>query len=69
MDIKKILSSTTALVKSVADNIAQDFRRAPSRYAMQKGRYVLSKVSTDGKRAMYRHPTKKGPGRTIIVKM
>lgn len=43
------------------------FRRQPTKYMAKKGNYVLHKVSADGKRAIYRHPTKKGPGRRIIV--
>lgn len=66
------LKSTSALsfIKQAMPDLSgmmPQFNRRPTTYMAKKGNYVLHKISTDGKRAMYRHPTKKGPGRRIIV--
>ena len=62
-------SSALSFLKGLPDfsSMMPRFNSRPRTYMAKKGNYVLHKISTDGKRAMYRHPTKKGPGRRIIV--
>lgn len=69
LDKLKATSALSFLKEAMPDFSAMmpQFRRRPTSYMAKKGNYVLHKVSADGKRAMYRHPTKKGPGRRIIV--
>ncbi len=71
MNILEKLKSSSALkfLQSMPDfsSMVPGMRKRQTKYMAKKGNYVLWKISPDGKRAMYRHPSKKGPGRVIVV--
>jgi hypothetical protein len=65
------LSMLGEAAEAAIEPIRQGFDLALPRrcrhFSPAMGRYVLHSVSDDGKSAVYRHPTKKGPGRRVEV--
>ena len=75
MDMKKLASMGTALGQFLGFHghghdrtIILQERRNHNFRRIAQGNYVLHKVIDGGRAAIYRHPTKKGPGRQIIIK-
>lgn len=74
MDLKKLATMGTALGQFLGFPSGHDRtviiqqRRNHNFRRIAQGNYILHKVIDGGRAAIYRHPTKKGPGRQITIK-